>query len=215
MLNGYADLAPVRPFNKKVFDPTVRPLHPIENDHHLRRWQKASQKVIEIGCGAGWHPIQFCQHNPQKFLLALERTKTKFSAFQQRIRSHQLTNLCGLFGDALETLPFLVDDNSIDQYFFLYPNPYPKKKQSNKRWHRSSFFHFVLQTLKTKGQIHIATNESFYYEECLDYLENYWGLKILLNRKFDHRDLLLPRTHFEKKYLARGQKAYEIICCKS
>ena len=173
--------------------------------------QSWSSRSIEVGCGAGLHPIQIAKQNPNNAHLALERTQNKFHSFKQRIKTHNLNNLMGLNEEALLWLPVHIEKNTVDSFYFLYPNPYPKEKQSNKRWHRSPFFEFVLKSLKPGGLIHFATNESWYAEECFHYCKEFWKLKDtkceLITDPMDFK----PRTHFEKKYLLNGQTCYDLV----
>ncbi len=206
MHNSSAKIKPVRPFN---WLSGQRP------DPRFVSWKDEYKTLaIEIGCGVGLHPIQWCQSHPDKALLALERTKNKFQSFQSRIDSHDLPNLFPVFGDAQDWAPAHLKENSVDQIFLLYPNPYPKEKQANKRWYRSPFAHYLLNILKPKGQIHFATNEKFLRDECLMYAKEFWNLKVFKER-ISTSTTWKPRTHFEKKYLGRGLTCYDIIFHKT
>lgn len=188
----------IRPFN-----------HPFEksSDSHFKKWLGSfdHRPAVEIGCGAGLHPIRRALRHPEIPLLAFERTKLKFRSFQSRIESHKPKNLFALNRDATCWLPHNMGPRSVSEYFFLYPNPYPKESQANKRWHRSPFFHFVLETLAPGGHIHFASNETFYIEECKSYSLNLWKLELI--SEFSPRlDMeYRPVSHFEKKYLQRGE----------
>ena len=58
------------------------------------------------------------------------------------------------------------------------------------------------------GIIEFATNESFYAEECYEWMTNVWELEALEYKTIPHN--FPPRTHFEKKYLERGQKCFNL-----
>lgn len=196
-----AKIKPVRPFNPSLCG---------QKDLLFQQW-KLSQKSlsIEIGCGAGLHPIQWAQNHLNSGLIALERTQNKFKAFKSRISHHERPNLYGVNADAHDWLPTNIEEKSIESYFLLYPNPYPKESQANKRWFRSPIFHYILKTIKPKGKIHFATNELFLYEETLLYAKNLWNLQIESSRQ-SHQTSWPPRTHFEKKYLTRGQNCFDV-----
>lgn len=197
-----ADLKPVRPFH---------PISPKNLDFEFQSWAADKTNIfLEIGCGAGLHPIQWTGLNPSKNLIAIERTKNKFEPFKQRILNHERKNLYPVKGEAMDWVPQNIKTSILDGVFFLYPNPYPKEKQSNKRWHRSPFFHLVLKCLKPGGTITCATNEKFFFEECRLYGLEFWQLEHAHEKEIQLGDLK-PRTHFEKKYLEAGQTCYEII----
>ncbi len=197
----------------------VRPfkdIHTVSKDQKFFSWEPLWREhlVVEIGCGAGLHPIRWTKQNPRAGMVAIERTKTKSMAFEQRVAHHQRDNLYKVNADATHWLPAHIKPGSVDAYFLLYPNPYPKESQSNKRWHRSPFFHFLLASLKPEGEIHMVTNEEFYAKEFRHYCKRHWNLTTLVDRSLKGASDFEPRTHFERKYLAREQTCYDFIVSK-
>ncbi len=165
---------------------------------------------LEIGCGVGLHPIQYCQQNPNRFLMAIEHTKTKFNSFQGRVNNHQLTNLLPIHANGISWVAHYVPEKSLDRIFLLYPNPNPKNRAL--RWHAMPFMGFLLDRLKNNGQLMIATNEVFYAEECTAFMREVWDLNC--NSQTITPLHFSPRTHFEKKYLERGQICYDLLFTK-
>lgn len=49
-----------------------------------------SSLVLEIGAGKGKHALSFAMQNPDKHLIAIERTRNKFEAFKNWQRSRIL-----------------------------------------------------------------------------------------------------------------------------
>ncbi|MFN8369910.1 MAG: hypothetical protein U0T83_04695 [Bacteriovoracaceae bacterium] len=98
---------------------------------------------------------------------------------------------------------------SVDRYIMLYPNPYPKSKQQNKRFHCMPFMEVIRKTLKPGGEIIMATNEEFYAKEALDWMNSYWGFDLIRDEILRNGDT--PRTHFEKKYLLSNQKCFNLV----
>ena len=187
---------------------------PIDEQKWREGIQPKQNLAIEIGAGAGYHPVRFAQGNPETFLVAIERTQIKAEKMMGRVSYHpHLKNVCALHADAVEWICQNVQENEVSAYFMLYPNPYPKEKQANKRFMNMPFMHKLLQTLKTDGEITLATNMLFYYEEAKKVFCDTWGLKIKEDRVLDK--LFTPRTHFEKKYLARGEACYNVVFYKS
>lgn len=168
---------------------------------------------LEIGCGVGWHPIQYARENPGRFLAAIEHTRTRFESFERRVLRHpELTNLMAIHADAIEWVTHALAPESVERIFLLYPNPYPKRSDLNKRWHAMPFMGRLLSVLKTGGELRLATNERFYFEEAREFLDNRWKMKIQESISFTNTTAPVgaPRTHFEKKYLARGETCFEL-----
>ena len=209
MQKDSASIKPVRHYSPANGASKVSVDSPFQNWWH-KSWDSFN---IEIGCGAGLHPIRYAQLNPSHAHLALERTKIKYRAFEQRVTAHNLPNLWPVNADACDWLPKHIEENSIDQCFLLLPNPYPKERQANKRWHRAPFFAFIIDILKPRGRIHLATNELWYAKEFALYCSKFWNLQILQSSV--RKGVNLPsRTHFEKKYLKVGQSIYDVIVQK-
>lgn len=166
---------------------------------------------LEIGCGVGWHPIQYAKANPDRLLVAIEHTRAKFESFERRAQNHpQLTNLLPVHADAVRWVTHALKPHSIDRIFLMYPNPEPKAP--NKRWLRMPFFAKLLEVLKPDGTITLATNIEAYMSEAIDYASEVWNLRVVERRTFTKDSMPPggPRTHFEKKYLARGEACFDV-----
>lgn len=164
---------------------------------------------LELGAGAGLHAIRHAQGNPDRVLVAIERTTKAERMHSRRIAHNDLINLFTLRADAIHWVASEVPAHSIDQCFILYPNPYPKSRNKNLRWHNMPFMGFLKSRLKPNGKIITATNESYYAEEAKRVMTATWGFKLL-----DQRQILMterPRTHFEKKYLARNEACWNLV----
>lgn len=167
--------------------------------------------VLEIGPGVGLHPIQFAKQNPDKFIIGIERTNEKFNKFAGRIQHHpQLNNIYAVHADAVEWISQNIQENEVSAYFLLYPNPYPKASQKNKRLMRMPFMQYLIKTMRVGATITMATNIEAFYVEA----KNIWGqiecFKLIGDKIISAQDFI-PRTHFERKYLGSGQKCWELV----
>ncbi|MCB0351133.1 MAG: hypothetical protein KDD38_08105 [Bdellovibrionales bacterium] len=192
--------------------------------------------AIEIGCGVGFHPISWAKHNPASKILAIERTKDKFDKFSSRLERHSnLTNIYAAHADASHLLPHLDIPGRVDEYFVLYPNPYPKKKHTNLRFAYSPITRFMIESLKVGGRITFATNISNYADELRNEISKHPQMTLVsdtlvnsslkqqnLDQTYIHYDIRTysqpvpyPRTHFEKKYLERNEICHNLIYIKT
>jgi len=190
----------VRAFDKRAV-PQLAPL----TEYELLFVEDASTPIdLEIGCGVGWHPIAYAQNNPDRKLIAIEHTAEKFKKFEGRFQKHQLKNLLPVHANAISWVTTHLKEESLDRVLLLYPNPNPKDR--SKRWICMPFMKQLLSCLKNEGELVMASNEGFYIEEVLDYAQNFWKLKLM-----KHEAVKIPRTHFEKKYLQRGETCTELV----
>ncbi len=170
---------------------------------------------LEIGCGVGWHPIRYARDNPHRALVAIEKTKAKYARFQTRFfRRGDVSNLHPVHADAVAWVTHFLRPETLERVFLLYPNPNPKNPAV--RWFRMPFFKRLLGTIKPGGEVHLASNEAWYVDEAKRFAASVWGLDLRaetrLNRVGDGGPA--PRTHFERKYLARGQTCYDAVFVK-
>jgi tRNA (guanine-N7-)-methyltransferase len=169
---------------------------------------------VEIGCGVGMHPILRAHEYPDRTLIAIEHTKEKFEKFERRIQAHHHPkNLLALHANAISVISHQLNSKSVDQFFLLYPNPYPKISDRKKRWVFLPFMKEMLHKLKIGGRLIVATNEIWYAEEVWLMMELAHGMTTCSIERLDH--LTRPRTHFEAKYLARGEICLNMVFMKS
>jgi tRNA (guanine-N7-)-methyltransferase len=163
---------------------------------------------VDVGAGQGLFAVQFSRAYPNSTLIALERTQVRFARLQQRVQHNHCSNVIPIRANAINWITHCLPLQSVDGYFFWYPNPYPKPSQRNKRFHAMPFMDYLIHTLKPQGTITLATNQEGYYAEARAFMVDVWGLTCLETRQIDPAES--PRTHFEKKYLARGESCWEL-----
>ena len=179
-----------------------------------RQQQQQRPLVIEIGPGVGLHPIRYAQQNPNNYIIGIERTTDKFNKFAGRVAHHpQLNNVLPIHADAVEWISSNIRANEVGKYFLLYPNPYPKAAQKNKRLMHMPFMQYLIATMQIGASLTLATNMEFFYNEAKEIWSQIACFKIEVDRVL-HAGDIEPRTHFERKYLAAGQTCYELVFVK-
>lgn len=163
---------------------------------------------LEIGAGKGKHALQFALANPDKILIAIERTQEKFLAMQKQASLANLPNLYVIHADAIAWISHAVPPKSLSKLFILYPNPEPHN--ANQRWLNMPFFAFLLSRLKDNGNITLASNIASYIDESFEKAVNIWQLPTTKSQVPDNS----KRTHFEVKYLARGEACWQLDMVK-
>lgn len=169
---------------------------------------------IEIGTGVGWHAIQYGQKHPDRRLVAIEHTTEKFEKFRRRLENHPaLTNVHAVHANAVHWITHFVASESIEKIITLFPNPYPKASQSNKRWHRMPFLERLVDSLKIGGTWTLATNEDYYWREAVEVLRSHPRLQLIEMLAYSQNSPppWSPRSHFEKKYLQRGETCTQLV----
>ena len=188
---------PIRQFQaQRMYAP--RDFQPIDN-HPV---------CIEIGAGKGKHALLFSGQNPDLNLIAIERTREKFLAMQKQHQLEGQVNLTPMHADALPWVVHALFPQQVQQFFILYPNPEPHNPAQ--RWLNMPFFEFLISRLAPNGSITLASNIPEYIEEAQKQLIDVWKLPFVKE--------VIPatsaRTHFEIKYLERGELCQQLIITK-
>lgn len=93
----------------------------------------------------------------------------------------------------------------LERHFLLYPNPYPKPAQVQKRWYASPA---MPDLVALGGILHVRSNWQLYLQEFALALQIYAKSARLMSVPDDQ----LITTPFERKYLASGQDCWQLVC---
>lgn len=163
---------------------------------------------LEIGAGKGKHALLFSEQYPQYQLYAVERTQQKFQVMQQLHQQLQRQNLVPIHADAIAWVVHALYPQQVQQCFILYPNPEPHN--ATQRWLNMPFFEYLLSRMADEASITLASNIAEYIDEAEQQLQQVWKLPY-------QRQIIEPtsaRTHFEIKYLQRGELCQQLIITK-
>lgn len=164
---------------------------------------------LELGCGTGKFALEYSILNPERQLVAVEQTVNKFAKFRRAFAEQRPTNLVPVQADGALWVDRYLPEASIERIFILYPNPYPKRKQRNLRWHYMPAMHSILRALKPNGELRFCTNLKWLLDEAAAQFSQGWNLELcgIQEVRLGSR---LPLTLFEKKYLERGEICFDL-----
>ena len=178
--------------------------------HAPRQFQPIAEQpiCIEIGAGKGKHALLFSQQHPELNLIAIERTREKFLAMQKQHHLEGCSNLTVVHADAIAWTVHALYPAQAQQIFILYPNPEPHNPAQ--RGLNMPFFEFLISRLAVNGTITLASNIPEYIAEAEQQLQQVW--KLPFEKQVIAADS--ARTHFEIKYLERGELCQQLIIRK-
>jgi len=164
--------------------------------------------ILEIGAGKGKHALSFAAAHPEKHLIAIERTRNKFEAFTKLFDQQQMDNLTPIHADAIAWTVHAIPPESLTSIYLLYPNP--EQHNPNQQWLNMPFFEFLLSRLQVGGEVILATNIESYIDNAEQQAASIWQLPNS-RHQVPHDS---QRTHFEVKYLARGETCWQLTMTK-
>lgn len=160
-------------------------------------WRAQRTVILDSCCGTGLSTVALAERFPQHAVIGLDKSIDRLS----RKDKPSLPTNCLLIRTDVEDFWRLVlaADWPVVQHYLLYPNPWPKRAQIQRRWQAHPVFPVLT---KLSRYLELRTNWQIYAEEFA-YAVACYGLETELSR-LELADEP-PLTAFERKYSARGE----------
>lgn len=187
------------PFKKPFAD------HTLAAFKHASAWLESQSKplIFDSCCGVGESSRVIAQRFPQHAVIALDRSEVRLEK-QQRCFDTALENLLFVRADLMDFWRLAEEAGwQLDYHFLLYPNPYPKPGQLQRRWHASPVFSSLLAL---GGELCVRSNWRTYIEEFVVALAQADKESCVQEYRADE-----PMTAFERKYWASDQRSWQCV----
>jgi tRNA (guanine-N7-)-methyltransferase len=122
--------------------------------------RKASLHV-DLGCGDGSFLCLLAQRLPDKNFLGIERLSGRVRSAARRAVG--LDNVRLLQVESFYAVRYLLPAESVETFYLLFPDPWPKRRHHRRRIVTPDFLNSVHTALEEKGTLHIATDDSDYF----------------------------------------------------
>lgn len=168
----------------------------------IRSVQESNQElVLDLGCGVGESTVQLAKRFPEQLVLGVDKSALRVS--RSGLQSLP-ENAVVLRADSIDTLR-LVEEASLRlrASYVLYPNPWPKKKHIQRRWHGHPLFPLLCQL---SDALELRTNWSIYAQEFYTALE-VLGYKEIEYQQFEPQVYISP---FERKYAQSKHSLFRV-----
>lgn len=192
--------------------------------------------ILDSGCGTGASSFNLAQHYPQHLVVGVDQSLHRLAKsgvnpahaqqHDESAEALQQDNCCLVRGDLVDCWRLLANDElPIAKHFILYPNPWPKKKHLQRRWHGHPVFADLLRLCPT---IELRSNWKTYVDEfdlalqlaasdrlCSSGTQVLAGVltgvlkEVTPSAQSDQMETFL--TPFEKKYSLSGQTLYWLL----
>lgn len=160
-----------------------------------------SPLIMDSCCGVGESTERIANLYPHAKVIGLDKSKLR-TGKQDKVLSLP-ENARIVRADVIDFWRLAVDaDWQLSAHYLLFPNPYPKSAQVQRRWHASPS---LADILRLGGQFEVRSNWQIYIQEFAIALE-VAGVKSNIH----HLDITDPFTAFERKYHASGQQIWQL-----
>lgn len=168
--------------------------------------------ILDACCGVGQSTRIIAQRNPNALVIGVDKSAHRIERNVEDHIDESLTNLDNvrLVRADLNDFYRLVAkaDWPIKKHFILYPNPWPKSKHVQRRWHGSAVYPFIMQIGE---RIELRSNWRLYLEEFAFATSQTTSYTHQINTVTDET----PITPFEAKYQASGQTCYQLVISRT
>ncbi len=180
------------------------------------RWEKyydngQSPDVIDIGCGKGHFLLDMAFTYPDKNCLGIEVRSYLPEWVNGVCKGEGLKNCHALFYSVANGLEFINDD-SIESVFYLFPDPWPKKRHFNRRAFNEEFVKEVYRILKPNcGKLWLATDCDYVDEYQREILDEFGKFNI---RRIETNEWNFPNTNKERFCIRKNIEVFRCVCEK-
>jgi tRNA (guanine-N7-)-methyltransferase len=165
---------------------------------------KFSKFCVEIGFGKGEHLVGYAKANPDVGFVGCEPFINGVARLVRYIHEEKVSNIRILHGDARLFLE-CAEDNSLNQMFILFPDPWPKLRHNKKRIINNEMLAEICRVLKAGGVLEVATDHVDYGNWIAEHLDGFDGLKELRLSEEPPEDWV--RTNYQEKAEREGRGA--------
>jgi len=151
---------------------------------------------VDVGCGEGSFLCALAQRLPDKNFLGVERLLGRIRSSARKAAS--LSNVRLLQMESSYAVRYLLPAGSVETFYLLFPDPWPKRRHHPHRLVTPDFLNSVHVALQKNGVIYIATDHLDYFRKIQDIAESNSGFA------FAELDVELPPTGFELIFRQKG-----------
>ena len=157
---------------------------------------------VEIGAGKGKFLLELAAAHPQRNLVAVERSAKYHRLCCERAARRGISNVRLIRTTGEDLLFRLLAANSVDTFFVLFSDPWPKKRHHKRRFFKPENVAALTRALVPGGHLLVKSDHDEYAAVIAEALSGDPGLiEVDPVGAFS----ALPVTGFEQKYLVDGR----------
>ena len=166
---------------------------------------------VEIGSGKGKFLNELAAKRPDRNILAIERSAKYHRLCCDRAARRGFDNVRLIRTTGEDLLFRLLAEGSVDTFFVLFPDPWPKKRHHKRRFFTPENVAAMRRALVPDGLLLVKSDHDDYSIVIGEVLGGASGFTA-----FDPREAFadLPQTGFEQKYLVDGRKIHSFALRK-
>ena len=169
-------------------------------------------RILEIGFGNGASLAEMATEHPENDYLGIEVHRPGVGNLLLQIEKQSLNNIRVSNDDAIEVLEQQIPDESLDDVYLFFPDPWHKKKHHKRRIVQPAFVNLIQRKLKPGGIFHMATDWENYAEHMMEVMSAAAGFENIAGEgQYTARPAYRPLTKFEQRGHRLGHGVWDLV----
>jgi len=118
---------------------------------------------VDLGCGDGSFLCEMAQQFPKRNFLGIDRLTKRVE--KVRRKAEKIENVRVLRADTLFAVRYLLPKNSVETFYLLFPDPWPKRRHQFRRIFTRDFLEAIAVALEKHGILRVATDQLDYFHQ--------------------------------------------------
>jgi len=165
---------------------------------------------VDLGCGDGSFLCEMAQRFPKRNFLGIERLTKRVE--KVRRKAEKIENVQVLRADTLFAVRYLLPESSVETFYLLFPDPWPKRRHQFRRIFAPGFLDAIAIALEQRGVLRVATDQLDYFHQIERLSRAHMQFQIVPQSP---EDSLFPATKFERKFREQGAPIYRLMLRKT
>jgi len=167
---------------------------------------------VDLGCGDGSFLCELAQRSPQRNFLGVEKMASRVG--KAICKSAALPNVRILNIETGYAVRYLLPESSIETFYLLFPDPWPKRRHHRRRIVQPEFLDSIHRALEPGGRIDLATDDLDYFKHMQRVASSANTLECIMHSSFAD-DAERPQTKFERRFRKQGLPIYRLSLRKT
>ena len=165
---------------------------------------------VDLGCGDGSFLCEMAQRFLKINFLGIERLTKRVEKIRRK--AEKIENVRVLCADSLFAVRHLLPESSVETFYLLFPDPWPKRRHQFRRIFSRDFLDAIAVALEKHGVLRIATDQLEYFQQVERISRAHLQFQVVPPSP---DDAVLPVTKFEKKFRKQGAPIYRLTLRKT
>ena len=164
---------------------------------------------VDLGCGDGSFICAMAQQFPKRNFLGIERLTKRVE--KVRHKADKIENVRVLRADTLFAVRYLLPESSVETFYLLFPDPWPKRRHQFRRIFTLAFLDAIAVALERHGVLRVMTDQPDYFHQIERLSRAHVQFQTMTQSP---EDFVFPVTKFERKFRDRGVPIYRLALRK-